>query len=280
MARAKGPVYRRVLVQVDTSTHCRDTLEAAIDIAARLEAELHGVFIEDRDLVSAGGLDFVREFSLSSSSARTFDKHSLDAEMKALANSARRQLERAGSRRNVSVGFQTVRGDFRQEMENAAGDADLVIVEGTGRLHRRYYHARLPGRVLSRSTRRPTLLLKAGGPLAKQSIIICDSIENARKCLAAALSLPGEAEREITLLPCAGEAAEGEKLAAELAALIAELEVVARVAPPASLTVAEMLERPLAPGSLLVAADGGAVLGREANAHLLFESPYPLLLVH
>lgn len=278
--KAEGSGYRRVLVQVDTSTHCRDTLDAAIDIAARLQAELRGVFIEDRDLVATGGLDFVREFSLSSPSARAFDNKTLDAQMKALASSARRQLERAGARRNVSVVFRTVRGDFQQEMANAAGDADLVIIEGTGRLHGRYFRAGLPGRALPRPAGRPTLLLKAGRPLAKQFIVICDSGDNARKCLGAALSLPGDREREITLLPCAGSAAEGEKIAAELAALTAELELSARVAAPTGLAAEFILARPLAPGSLLVVADGGAVLGQEANARLLFESPYPLLLVH
>jgi nucleotide-binding universal stress UspA family protein len=279
MASANHPGYRRVLVQVDTSTHCRNMLDAAVDIAARLQAELHGLFIEDRDLVSTGGLDFVREFSLSSPSARAFDDKTLDSQLKALASSARRQLEHAGSRHNVSVVFRTVRGDFQQEMENAAVDADLIIIEGTGRLHTRHYSARLPGRALLRPAGRPTLLLKAGRPLAKQFIVICDSIDNARKCLGAALSLPGDTEREITLLPCAAKPGDSERIAAELEGLIVELELKAHVAAPTGLAAKIILARPLAPGSLLVVAAGGAVLGEEANAQTLFESPYPLLLV-
>ncbi len=280
MIRAEIPRFRRVLLQMDTSTHCRETLDVAIDIAAHLRAELHGIFVEDSDLISVGGLDFVREFSLSSPTARTLDNRTLDLQLKALANSARRRLEQAGTLRKVTVGFRTVRGDFQKEMANATQDADLIIVEGTGRLHARYYRARLPGRNTVRGRMRPTLLLKGGRPLAKQFTIICDSVETARRCLAAAASLTPDDGHEYTLLPCASTAADADKLAAALTKGIDETGHHLRVAAPVSLQAAAILGHLGSPESLLVVADDGPLLKDEANARLLFESRHPLLLVH
>ena len=280
MMSADVPRSRKVLLQMDTSSHCRETLDAAIDIAAHLRAELHGIFVEDSDLISVGGLDFVREFSLSSPTARALDKGTLDAQMKALAGSARRRLEHAGTLRKVVVGFHTVRGDFQNEMVNASKNADLVIIEGTGRLHARYYRAGLPGRTSVRRTLRTTLLLKGGRPLAKQFTIVCDSVETARKCLQAALSLPPDDGHEFTLLPSAASTGEAEKIAAALVDSIEESGHQLRIAPPIGLRADAILERLGPPDSLLVIADDGPLLRDEKNAHALFESRHPLLLVH
>lgn len=280
MTSVARPGYRRVLLQMDTSTHCREALDVAVEIAASLRVELQGIFIEDSDLISVGGLDFVREFSLSSPTARTLDNRTLDAQLKALARVARRQLERAGMLRKVAVGFQTVRGNVGKEIANAIKDSDLVIVEGTGRLHARYYRAQSPDQVAARSVLGPILLLKGGKPLARQFTIIGDSVENALKCLRAAASLTQNDNHEMIILPCAETPADGEKLAAELADALHGAGFTARISAPAGLEAAAVLQRIGAGDTLLVAADYGPLLKDEADAHRLFECRHPLLLVH
>jgi nucleotide-binding universal stress UspA family protein len=280
MISAEIPRFRRVLLQMDTSTHCRETLDVAIDIAAHLRADLHGIFVEDSDLISVGGLDFVREFSLSSPTARTLDNRTLDLQLKALASSARRRLEQAGSRRKVTVGFHTVRGDVQKEVANATQDADLIIVEGTGRLHARFFGTQRPGPNKIRGRLRPTLLLKGGKPLTKQFTIISDSVETARKCLEAAATLTPDDGHEFALLPCATTAADAESLTAALQGAIGDAGHHMRIAAPVALQAGAILRRLGTPGSLLVVADDGPLLKDEANARLLFESRHPLLLVH
>lgn len=280
MISAENTRYRRVILQMDTSSHCRETLDAAIDIAAHLRAELHGVFVEDSDLISVGGLDFVREFSLSSPTARVLDNQTLDAQLKALARSARRQLEHAGTRRKVRVGFQTVRGDFQQEMANATKDADLIIAEGTGRLRARYFRARLPGRSTARQTLRTTLLLKGGKPLPKLFTVICDSTESARKCLRAAASLFPVEGQELTLLPATPATTDAGKLTKALADILVDAGLEARIAPSVNLMAAAILQRLSSPDNLLIVADDGPLLSHEEDARLFFESRHPLLLVH
>ena len=42
---------RRILVALDTSPHSQAAMEAAIELAARFEAELAGMFVEDVNLL-------------------------------------------------------------------------------------------------------------------------------------------------------------------------------------------------------------------------------------
>jgi nucleotide-binding universal stress UspA family protein len=279
MNPADNPRYRRILVQMDTSTHCLATLDAAIDIAARLQAELSGLFVEDRNLISVGRLDFVREFSLSSSTARPLDDSTLDVQLKALARSARRQLESAGTRRNLTVAFRTVREDSEEAVEIAAGDVDLIIAEGTGRLHTRTYRAQLHKRYLSRSARRPTLLLKGGKPLAKRFVIICDSVDNARRCLDAAYGLSAELEGEFILVPVTESEKEAEELTEEIKNLaegIAPNATLANASPADAKTILAGIGNL---ESLLIIADTSPLLQSDGNVRALFESRHPLLLV-
>ncbi len=193
--------HRRVLLQIDAATHCEETVGAAIDIAARLGGELHGLFIEDADLVTVGDLDFIREFRFSSPVAHQLDRLTLEGQLRAMARSIQRQLERAGSRRKVTVGFRAVRGDLWRLEKETHDDADLVIIESTGRLHSRNYRGQLVTRRGVLAVKCPTLLLKGGQRLAPYVTIICDSVDSVDHGLQAVRALLGAQWKSITLLP-------------------------------------------------------------------------------
>lgn len=201
MVEPSVPRCRRVLLQIDAATHCEETVGAAIDIAARLGGELHGLFIEDADLVTVGDLDFIREFRLSSPVAHQLDRLTLEGQLRALAKRVQRQIERSGNRRNVTVGFRAVRGDIWRLEKETHDDADLVIIESRGRLHRRNYRGELGTRHGVLAVTRPTLLLKGGQRLAPYVTIICDSVEAVDHGLRAVWSLLGAQWESITLLP-------------------------------------------------------------------------------
>ena len=61
---------RRILVVLDASPFGLEALEAAAGLAARLRAELQGLFVEDVDLLRLAGLPFARELAYSSSQRR------------------------------------------------------------------------------------------------------------------------------------------------------------------------------------------------------------------
>jgi len=49
------PTIRRILVALDASRYSLAALEAAIELAAGLEAELQGIFVEDVSELRAAG---------------------------------------------------------------------------------------------------------------------------------------------------------------------------------------------------------------------------------
>ena len=52
---------RRIVVGLDAGPRDRAALEAAAQLAARMQAELVGLFVEDIDLLHLAGLPFARE---------------------------------------------------------------------------------------------------------------------------------------------------------------------------------------------------------------------------
>ncbi|MCF8465937.1 MAG: hypothetical protein K9G33_00900 [Sneathiella sp.] len=271
--------YHRVLLQMDAATHCRETMAAAIEIAARLGVGLQGIFIEDSDLVTVGELDFIREFRLSSPIARNLDKLTLDAQLRAMASSVRRQLERAGSRRKVTVGFHAVSGDLWLEQEKSMPETDLIIIEGTGRLHSRLYRTRSSKRSALQNIMRPTLLLKGGKSLTKKFVVVCDSVDAARKGLQAALALSGTGEKEIMLLPYGMAAEDAKKLATDIEDINPKEEKGIKIAPIVVQDVASVLQSIHPADCILVITEWGQFFNLNLNAERLLESRHPLLLL-
>ena len=58
-----GPIDR-VVVPLDAAAESRHAIETAARLAARAGAPLHGVFVEDEDLLRLASLPFARQFTL------------------------------------------------------------------------------------------------------------------------------------------------------------------------------------------------------------------------
>ena len=57
---------RRILIALDASTHSLAALHAAAEMAANMQAELIGLFVEDENLLHLAGLPFAQEVRSSS----------------------------------------------------------------------------------------------------------------------------------------------------------------------------------------------------------------------
>lgn len=260
---------RTVLLQIDASTHCQETMGAAAKIAAQLDAVLRGVFIEDPNLVSAARLEFVREFRLSSTHAHNLDNSTLKLQLATLASSARRHLEHAGAHRKVRV-------DFHTTYKNSAGqfeqDVDLTIVEVSERSHSHLARGDVPASLTRHSNTRPLLLLKSGVLLPEQFLVICDNVENARKCLEAVKLLQTD-NQYVTLLPAA------KNLHVALADIIHEQGLEANIDNTIDPNVSDILWRVGAIDNLLVVASDSPLLRESSNVQTLVKSRHPILLV-
>jgi K+-sensing histidine kinase KdpD len=138
---------RRVIVGLDPAAQSRALLEAAVDLAGEMQAELLGLFVENQDLLHFAGLPFAREVGFESATRRTLDVESMERTLRALAKEARQALESVAGSTQVKWSFRVVRGAPAAELLAAAEESDLVIAnleappEGLSSMSVRIVHA-------------------------------------------------------------------------------------------------------------------------------------------
>lgn len=124
--------FSRIVVGLDASGASLTAAAAAAEVAGRVRAELHGVFIEDINLLRLAALPFTRELRLPSGSAREISAESLQADMQAQARRARHSLSAAAERSKASFTFEVRRGPVDQELLAATAESDLLVL-GVGK---------------------------------------------------------------------------------------------------------------------------------------------------
>jgi nucleotide-binding universal stress UspA family protein len=91
----------RILVAVDASPLSLAALEAAAELAASLQAELLGLYIEDINLLRAADSPFAREVGHFSGSIRDLDSQRLQRQLRSQANRVRRRLSQLAERSQI-----------------------------------------------------------------------------------------------------------------------------------------------------------------------------------
>jgi nucleotide-binding universal stress UspA family protein len=190
----------RILVAVNTSTENRETLEAAADMAALLQAELHGLFIEDPQLFQLEELSSSRKIDLPQGFTSTIERGSMERELKALANRTREIIAHASEQRRVEWSFQIVRGSVQTELTSAAGPGDLVVAESSGRTIRTGLRMRSTTTRACKQVERPVLFLQRGPRPAGSIVAVYDASAEADAVLDAALRLYGGPGALLTIL--------------------------------------------------------------------------------
>ncbi len=126
--RNSSSEIRRILVAVDASPRSLARIETAAELAANLQAELIGIFVEEANLLRMAELPFAREISMFSPIVRRIELERLQWELRAQADRMRRALASAADSRKVPWTFSQVRGSVAAEVLAAASKADLIIV--------------------------------------------------------------------------------------------------------------------------------------------------------
>lgn len=185
----RGPSIRRILVALDASPSSLAALEAAVELAAVLDAELSGVFVEDLDLLHMAELPFVQTVGSFSAIARPLDSRRLELGLRADARRARRALEMTAEREGVEWSFRVVRGPVASELLAAALEADLITLGkigwspgGRGRLGS-------TALAVLQTGSGPALILHQETRLRSPVVVAYDGSETAQKALSLAALL-------------------------------------------------------------------------------------------
>jgi nucleotide-binding universal stress UspA family protein len=185
----RSPI-RRILAALDASASSLSALQTAVDLAARFDAELQGLFVEDINLLRLAQLPFAREISFFSPHSRRIVPEEMELQLRAQASRIPDVLAKTADRLGVTWEFRIVRGDVGSEVLSAGAGADLVVMGKIGRS--------LPGMQRSGSTVRTLLLNRTGMTMILQTrvqlirtpvIAMYDESESADKTLDIAVQL-------------------------------------------------------------------------------------------
>ncbi len=191
---------RRILVALDASPDSLAALEAAAELASRLDAELAGLFVEDVRLVQAAALSLARAVNVPSATEREFDVEAIERELRVQAARIRRELSAIGERLQVRWTLRVARGQVAAEVIGAARDADLLLMGRGGRP--RVRDARLGSVARSAATEAtaPVLLLRAGTRITAPVLVGYDGSPGSRRALVLAAALARAESGGLTVL--------------------------------------------------------------------------------
>jgi nucleotide-binding universal stress UspA family protein len=279
MAERQSPI-RRILVALDASPASRFTIQTAVDLAARFEAELIGLFVEDTNLLRVARLPFVREIGAFSFSARKLDLDDLQRQLRDQAERMRRSLASAARLRGISWEFRVKRGPVAAEVMAAGAEADLMIMGRAGRsltAHRRL-GSTVRSMVLQRSGM--TFILTAALRLAAPAILLYDGSQAGHKALEIAGSLVAAQDRRLTVVLVAESRSESHELKADSSRLLSGFSIAAdfRTLVEPSHRGLAWLVRTIGDGPVILPC-GKERLQGEPLCTLVDEIPNPVLLV-
>lgn len=275
----KTQSIRTIAVAIDNSPHSRASLEAAVKMASRLQAELVGIFVEDINLLRVAGLPFTEEIRRYSSTTSRLDEEQLERLLRLQAREARELLERAAEALTVRHTFRVLRGMVPDELMSASTEADILVLGRSGRSPSCRKGLGSTARTALCESKRTVLLMRPGfSPAVEPLLVLFDGSEGSRRALDTALAISGP-ESMLHLIVVEPEPDEGERLQQEAESIVE----------PAGIN-AEYHHLPLAGGSELARyirmIDSGLLvvsdhmhLPEAAFRDLVSEIDYPVLVV-
>lgn len=122
------PASIRIWVTLDESPSSTAALTAAAALAAEMDAELAGLFVEDINLQHLIGLPFAREFSLLTGAGRPLSQGEMDRTWRREAETMQRLLAEAATRLSLRWSFRVARGRVPAEVNTLAQAFDLIVL--------------------------------------------------------------------------------------------------------------------------------------------------------
>lgn len=125
---AEQPANLRIWVALDESPRSTAALTAAAALAAELDAELAGLFVEDVNLQHLIGLPFAREFSVLTGAGRFLSQVDVERTWRREAAAMERLLAGAAEPLRLRWSFKVTRGRVSAEVNTLAQALDPVVL--------------------------------------------------------------------------------------------------------------------------------------------------------
>lgn len=195
---------RRAVVALDASAHSQAVLRATARMAAMLDLELVGVFVEDETLLRLADLPVTWEVGAKTATVRQMDSRDVARQFRALSTQMQRSLASAARQAGVPWRLHVARGDIVPELLAVIEPTDLL---GMGRmgwpLSRRPRLGSTTQAMLQRSPCPVFIPDKApfDPPRPRSHIVaVWDGSDAGERGITLAVSLAGAVEAGLTLL--------------------------------------------------------------------------------
>ncbi len=245
-------IVHRIIVCGGALPTGRASLDMAAELAARLRAELSGLYIEDSTMARLAEHPTVRLVG-TSGSALPAGNALLGRALRARSEAMRQALAEAAERRQVDHTFTVRRGMTDMEVRNAAHEADLVLLAWTG---------------------------SETVPRQGRILVLHDGSEAGDRAFATAVEVARRLDREVGVLLLARSQARAVKLHREMEARAETLAVSAYVQfiPEPTPTLTARAVTALR-GALLLMPRDNPLLEGETGHRFLDLTPSPVVLV-
>jgi hypothetical protein len=124
----KDDAPARILVALTASRRDFRALELAASLAARKQAELLALFVEDINLFNLAELPFAKEIDRACAVERALDNLRLARAQKSRIDQIQQALDQLMERLRIQASFRVVRGQFVQAVLSAAEELDILFL--------------------------------------------------------------------------------------------------------------------------------------------------------
>lgn len=278
-ATPKGGVpgrFRRILLALDAAADDPAGLDALASLAARLQAEVHGLTVEDEEELDLADHPGVRFVSRVSTTVFRMERGVVERSQRYRAEVSRRTLAGVMAAHRVKASFEVRRGPVADEVIAKAEDADLIVLGwGSGG-----FAVRAPGRpgriacAVAERSQRPVLLLHPGSPAGGPMLVAYDGTPAGEKALEAAVEIArprdGHAGSPVTIALLTARLSDAEAWRADVAARLAAEGMASRFMHFPAATASELIAAARQSGAalLVLGVEGPNCCGGEVRAVL------------
>jgi nucleotide-binding universal stress UspA family protein len=200
MNEASVPVRpERIVVALDASPQSVAALKAAVEMAALLEAEVEGLFVEDINLIHLCAFPFCHEIGSYTARLRPVDNKSMERHLRVIAGNIRQAMEQAATQAHsqspVRWSFRVSRGPVVTELLAAAQSASLLSIGRAGQVRQRSLGSTT--RLLMSRSQRPLFISGEGGGLRYPLTVVYTGSPAAERALQLAVRLIHHAPKSL-----------------------------------------------------------------------------------
>jgi nucleotide-binding universal stress UspA family protein len=172
---------RRIVVALDTSAYSLAALRAATELAAMLDIEIEGIFVEDINLLYLCGFPFNQEIGSYTATTRRLENATIERQLRSLATNIYEAMNRVILHRPVRWTFHVRRGSVVNELLAATESAELLSIGRSGQARRRSLGS--TAATLVQRSHRPVLVLDENGGLVYPLMAIYTGSETSKRVL-------------------------------------------------------------------------------------------------